>query len=371
LKTQKLHSFLKLGIICLLLTPLVFQVFKIGKFTPLAGVEYQLKNDSIKATWWNRGIQHALEDTIKHDFHLRSICVRLKNQWQYSLFGKINSPQIYNYNNKLFRFYMDDYNNGVLYRGMTKVNSDIGAFQKFKLLFPDKPLVIVFAASKMYYDHESLPSTYRIDMDSSNYTVYRDKLKASGLDFIDANSWFLKLKGKTAGPLFTSSAIHWSNLGAQLVVDSLSNYMNKKYNSNYDIPKWHLKSKFEILYEDHDLAYILNLKNKPLDLNAKRVEFEKSIPKKKMRVLVISDSFFDVISHTESLKMNFDSRTKYLFYFNSIHKYMQENVIYNKSKLREDIEKADFVLLISDPMNLENFYWGFTDEVEKLYEEQQ
>jgi hypothetical protein len=371
LKEQKLNSFLKLGIICFLLTPLAFQFFKIGNFTPLAGVEYDVKNDSVQPTWWNKGYQKIVEDSIRHNFHLRPICVRLKNQWQYSLFGKINSPQIYNYNNVLFRFYMDDYNNGVLYRGMKKVNSDIGAFQKFKLLFPNKPLMIVFAASKMYYNHESLPSSYRIDMDSSNYIVYRDKLKASGLDFIDANAWFLKLKGKTAGPLFTRSAIHWSNLGAQMVVDSLANYMNKKYNSNYDIPKWHLKRKFEILYEDHDLSFILNLKNQPIDFRAKRVEFEKSIPKKKMKVLVISDSFFDVIFRTESIKMNFDSETKYLYYFNSLYSLVQKNRGYDKSKLREDIEKADFVLLISDPMNLENFYWGFTDEVDKLYEEQQ
>ena len=105
----------KVIILIVLCIPLCFQLLNKSFFTPLNGVQTSKTNqlnDSFQGqfSFIDRTLQQYLEAKIEENLIVKSPLVRLRNQYEYSFFQKLNAQQIYQYGDQLFRFYDPTYN---------------------------------------------------------------------------------------------------------------------------------------------------------------------------------------------------------------------------------------------------------------------
>ena len=105
---------LKLLVVGMLLGPLVFQLAKVKEFHPLNGVQeskYQLLADSLDGSenyldgTWQRLKSYQLQEELL----IRNPMIKMRNQIEFSMFGKVNSQHMYRYGGQYFRFYCVDY----------------------------------------------------------------------------------------------------------------------------------------------------------------------------------------------------------------------------------------------------------------------
>jgi hypothetical protein len=363
----------KVIILIVLSIPLCFQLLNKSFFTPLNGVQtskaVHLK-DSFKGnfSFLNRTLQQYLEAEIEENLIVKSPLVRLRNQYEYSFFQKLNAQQIYQYGDQLFRFYDPTYNEASLFLGKNKIEAKIKKLTEIQAyLGKEHPIITLIAPSKTYFYSEYLPEIHRYQTESSNYKAIKKELKKKQLTVIDFNQWFLKLKGKTTAPLFGKSGIHWSSYGATLAMDSLVSYLENKKQSQFQHANWKLNSAYEFLYNDHDLGQLLNVFFPPNDLSLRNPIFiQPKHPKKKIKALIISDSFFDVISITKLRSQIFTSDSDYLYYFNTRKDQTNNNQSIDKNELLSKMKECDCIILLNDIVNMEDFGWGF---IETAYEQ--
>lgn len=352
-----------------LFLPLIFQFVELKKFAPLNGVQedkVQQLVDSLnnKISWFNGSFQRYCDLNSSQNLNLKSAYIRLKNKLQYNLFDKINAKEVYEYKGILFRFYQDDYNEGVNFMGEEKAREKVNKLNEIqKYLGDDIPIITLIAPSKTYFYAEKLPRINTIQTPKSNYKFIKKLVIEKKLHCIDFNTHFLKQK-KSKTPIFGKVGIHWTSYAATLAMDSVVNYLSEIKNQEFQHPSWEFVPFFYLEYDDHDLAYLLNVFNPPIDLEVKTMKFHKLYsPKKKIKALIISDSFFDVISKTGLRNQIFTKDSEYLYYFSTKKEINDRSKEFDKSKLLSKIRTFDCVIILNDIVNMENFSWGFIDEL--------
>lgn len=365
----KINLILKISILVFLLSPLFFQLVRLAKFTPLNGIQTskaQTLKDSLNGDFKisDRSLQSYLEAYLDESLVVRSPLVRLRNQYEYSFFNKINAQQIYQYKDQLFRFYVRDYNESVLYLGEKVINEKVNKLHELQeYLGKDHLILTLIAPSKTYFYSDYLPQINRIQTEKSNYKKIKEVVLSKSLKLIDFNQWFLKIKNKSKAPLFGKGGIHWTLYGATLAMDSLVNYAKDELNKDFAEPKWKLNSNYEFFYNDQDLAQLLNVFKAPNDLTLRNPVFQDiQQNKKKIKALIVSDSFFDVISMTKLREQIFTNDSQYLYYFNTRKDDTNNNQVIDKTKLLEVMKSIDCVIILNDIVNMENFGWGFIEE---------
>lgn len=368
IENKVVGQFIKFGILILFSIPLLFQFIKIKQFTPLNGVQNSKSEqiyDSLNGhlNFSDRSFQSCAENQLEEKLNMKSPLVRLRNQYEYSLFNKINAQQIYQYNNQLFRFYVPDYNEGTLFLGEKVIHKKIEKLKYIQNYIDENhPIITIIAPSKTYFYSELLPKKNTIQTENSNYKRIQNELIQNNLLTIDFNRWFLKIKNKKEAPLFGKGGIHWTIYGATLAMDSLVSFMNTKFDANYHKPEWSLSKKYNFFYNDQDLAQLLNVFKAPNDLSVRNPLFKVSKKKtRKIKALIISDSFFDVVSITDLRNQVFTSDSEFLYYFNTRKDPTNNNQTIDKSKLLDKLKTVDCVILMNDIVNMENFGWGFIE----------
>jgi hypothetical protein len=127
-------------------------------------------------------------------------------------------------------------------------------------------------------------------------------------------------------------------------------------------PSYTLDRTFRLFYNDNDLAQLLNVLSPPNDPNLRCLRFPAQTPSgKKIRALIISDSFFDVVSMTALRQQLFTSDTKFLYYFNTRKDPTNNNQGLEGLSLLSEMKKADCIILLNDIVNMENVGWGFVE----------
>ncbi len=369
-RSSKLLKGLVLLFLCV---PLSFQLFHWRNFTPLNGVQdskaKELK-DSLSGNldWFSGSYQRHTEVYLGENLAVKNPLVRLRNQVEYSVFGKINAQQIYAYKGNLFRFYSADYNEGTSFIGQEAVNEKVRKLSKIQAFLGEShPIILAIAPSKTYFYAEDLPEVHTRKTDQSNYKAIKKEALKKGLHVIDFNTYFLDIKKSSMSPLISKSGIHWSMYGAALAMDSLVGKVEKLKQSAYSHPTYTLDKTYRFFYNDNDLAQLLNVLSPPNDSDLRCLTFPAQTPGgKKIRALIISDSFFDVVSMTDLRQQLFTPDTKYLYYFNTRKDPTNNNQGLAGMNLLEEMEKADCIILLNDIVNMENFGFGF---IERAYSE--
>ena len=357
------------GLVLLFLCiPLSFQLFYWREFTPLNGVQVSKAEgmkDSLKGKfdWFNGSYQHYTELYLEENLAVKSPLVRLRNQLEYSIFGKINAQQIYEYNGNLFRFYTSKYNEGTAFIGYDAVREKVRKLTQIQAYLGEKcPVILAIAPSKTYFYEEDLPKVHTIKTNRSNYKAIKKEALKNGIHVIDFNTYFLDLKQSAAAPLISKSGIHWSMYGAALAMDSLVRKVEHIKDMRFSHPNYMLEKTFRFFYNDNDLAQLLNVLSPPNDPNLRCLTFPAQTPRgKKIRALIISDSFFDVVSMTALRQQLFTSDTKFLYYFNTRKDPTNNHQGLEGLSLLAEMKKADCIILLNDIVNMENLGWGFVE----------
>jgi hypothetical protein len=167
-------------------------------------------------------------------------------------------------------------------------------------------------------------------------------------------------------PIFGKGGIHWSSFASTLAMDSVVKYLSRIQNQEYQLPNWKVNDGFNFEYDDHDLAQLLNVFYPPNDKEVRSLNFQSiSKPKKKIKALIVSDSFFDVISKTELRNQIFTKDSEYLYYFVKRKDNQNGSQVFDINQLLSKIKTADCVIIMNDIVNMEDFSWGFIDEMYK------
>jgi len=302
-KRREISTQILKGIVLLFLCiPVSFQFFHWREFTPLNGVQVSKADgmkDSLKGKfdWFNGSYQRYAELYFEENLAVKSPLVRLRNQLEYSIFGKINAQQIYAYNGNLFRFYSSSYNEGTAFIGYDAVHEKVRKLTQIQAYLGEKcPVILAIAPSKTYFCEEDLPKVHTYKTDRSNYKAIKKEALKNGIHVIDFNTYFLDIKKSAAAPLISKSGIHWSMYGAALAMDSL----------------------------------------------VRKVEHLKHVK----------------FSHPRQL---FTSDTKFLYYFNTRKDPTNNNQGLEGLSLLAEMKKADCIILLNDIVNMENVGWGFVE----------
>lgn len=357
-----------------LLLPLIQQklkLFKEGelhKVIPPEEPVLSLKN------YFNGEYQEKKETYFNNYFGFRKLCVRLNNQIDYSLFNKANAKRVivgkdnYLYEENYIETYL-----GKHFIGHDKIAEKVKKLRKVQdtLKKLDIDLFIAIAPSKAIYYSEYIPDKYfKTEKTITNREVYLKEFAENQINFIEFDSWFLKMKDTVKYPLFPKTGVHWSRYGEFLAIDSIINYI--EYKRQVKLPKMMI-DKIEISKEpkgvDNDIEKAMNLlfeiPNVEMAYPQYSVMSDSTTTPTKM--LVVGDSFYwDMFLLGFSEKL-FDNGQ--FWYYNKRVDHSDPTTPKTVSELnvQKEVEKNNVVMIMITDSNLPGFAFGFIDNLYDIY----
>ena len=284
-------------IIILLFTPLIEYKFNGEKPSSLKG-SFEAPIKPFKFSWINGNHQEAFTNYFKYHLGFRDAFVRTFNQVQYSFYNKTSAKDVqigkenYLYEGGYIRDYM-----GLNFIGEEKITNRLKQIKNIQeeLKQDSINLILAFAPGKASYFPEYFPTKYDTSIKTlSNYRCYTQKCEELRLDFIDFNSFFIKLKAQSGPLLFPKGGIHWGEYGVATSLDTLSKYIEQKRRIN--MPRFKIE---ELVYQDQlnesdrDISDAMNLLIEPeyYKMPTPKVKFLKQKEDIKPRLLIIGDSY--------------------------------------------------------------------------------
>ncbi len=351
------------GIICLLgiAAPMLIQH---GKLMTVRGLEGYVEPDTTKLSysWWNGDLQKRLENAATDSLLIYPACVRARNQFEYAFFGKLNATDVYAFDGYFYRFMYPDYNERDEFLGETKINATV---QRLKAIQEQTklPVYVVIAPNKMRYYSEHLPEINRVHSDTTNYTFYKRALQKAGIEVLDAHAWHLRNKKANEIPILAKEGVHWTLYAAAITMDSLIKRLRSDLSVDFQGITMEVTPKHEVYKEDVDLANLSNLMYRPVDKRLRNVYFPEPIEqKRRMRPVVIGDSFYHVIEWSGIHHQLFQPETPFYYYFHTRYTNGPSMEAVKMEILQEDLKQADCIIILTDIQNMSRFGFGFIEQ---------
>lgn len=362
-------------IFLLMLSPIIFSIYEIKNphLKELKGTVETTKKPKLNwNSWFEESYQSQFDNYLKDNIEVRSFFVRLNNQIDFSLFNKPNANKItIGKDNFLFEnFYIKSYL-GENFIGSEKMEEKVSKIRELNdtLSNYNKDLLVIIAPGKAYLYPEKIPDRFfKKQEDSTNYHCFLNKLSKYNISFIDFNNFFInKTKAQNQLPV-PKTGIHWSYFSAIEVMDSLTNYFEKKY--KIDLPEIIIDSIYtsdKAFYTDADAEEALNLFfeiPKPIFQYHKFHIDEKD--KDTLKILTNADSFYWIFYANSLIKRVFSDDTEFWYYNKSVYSPKFNDHKGRKASeidIKESVLKHDVIILMTTEANLENFPWGFSESV--------
>jgi SGNH hydrolase-like domain, acetyltransferase AlgX len=215
--------------------------------------------------WWTGRYQKQKNDYLNDNTGCRPDLVRINNQVDYWLFGKLHANGVvigkddYIYE----QFYIDEYN-GKDYLGDQVIRDMFVKLKKVQdtLDHLGKSFVFLYAPSKAYYFPGNFPASLNSERRpvNTNYTMFKRMGDSLGIHQVDFNAWFLAMKDTSKNLLFSRLGTHWTVYGSLLTGDSLIRYLERVRNVRIPRTAWDsIKYSYQPQRTDDDLAAGLNL----------------------------------------------------------------------------------------------------------------
>lgn len=349
--------------ILLLTTPVILEHLLPKKFGNLSGVV--AKKPAVGNNWWSGTWQQQMEQNFRDSSKLAPLSIHVKNQLEFSLFNKINAGDLYHHGGVFFRYTYARYNETHDFVGLDTIKHRVQLLKQFQEE-TKKPVYVLIAPNKMRFFQEKLPDVNRIHSNQTNYYQYKKELQKAGIPLLDAQSWLFGIKNQLPHPVFARQGVHWTEYAAGLAFDSLIKRVSKDQHTSFQRLKPSWKPKGNFFAEDIDLANLCNLIFTPIDPNLISATYPtKNVKKKKLRIMLLSDSFFHVVSWSGMDRQILDSNSTFYFYY---HTRFDQQFNFNKvnhNQIKKDLEGIDCLILLSDIQNLSNFGFGFLDDYAK------
>jgi len=317
-----------------------------------------------KDIYFNGQYQPGLEKYLEEKMGFRGILIRMRNQLDYSLFGYTANPDIIIGKGGMLFMGANIRNYSGCY--LVDENQVKNNIKRLKLIQDDLEkhnvgFLLIFAPGKATYYAERIPDNYWI-RPVNNYKNYIKALSGSGLNFIDMNAWFLKMKGKTKYPLYPLNGSHWNSYGIYLAADSMFRYIEKL--KKIDLPEfWFDKVTMSdsMRFKDNDIGKLLNL---TYPLKQEKMPYfhfcYNKEGKTRPKVLSIGDSYWLGFSQTGITENVFsDDHLWYYFKVDVINDNSHGDLV--KSNIKNMLYKQDMVILIATESNFFDFPFGFVD----------
>ncbi len=318
--------------VAIMFFPLVQRLFSIFKEKELMGYfEKTAKPDFNKDNWFEVKYQTEIEKYTKENVGFRKFFVRSHNQINYSCFNTTNAGGIYvGTNNYLYEDGYIKSHLGLNFEGEDTIISRVNhlAVVRDSLKALGMEVVVVIAPGKAGFYPEFLPKEFaRMKPTTTNYQIYDRELKKNNINYIDLNSWMLSLKGKSKYRLFSSTGVHWGEYAAFLAIDTITNYFENLYSIN--LPRIKIKGvkvTNKMYFQDDDAEQLMNLLFNIPDQSMPQLELMvDSVNTDKLKVLVMGDSYYTVLSHLGFGKYVFYD-SEFWSYFSDVHKYDKKDL---------------------------------------------
>lgn len=341
----------------------IFSVEKLGGYEEVPGdIEVQKEN------WMDGSYQTKKEQFLKTHFGFRNWAVRLDHQMAYSFYNtsKVHAVVIGQ------EGYLFDYDYILEHNGKfevkefeinTRLNRLVQIQDTLKKL--GKHFFVVIGPNKADFFPEYLPEEDQIPRVGlkTNYDYYIKGMKRRNINLVDANEWFLKMKGKVPYPLFPQTGIHFSFYGAALFADTIISHVEHAINKDLPELEWtSIEMGKEPREEDDDLEDALNiLQNLPsYELPYPNIVINEK-GKYKPRSLVIGDSFYWRFVNWGGLQKVWKNG-QFWYYNRDAHPSNRQVANLDFAK---EIEKAEVICILMASVNLWRFGFNFDDQ---LYE---
>ncbi|MBI4930816.1 MAG: hypothetical protein HY841_08650 [Bacteroidetes bacterium] len=336
------------------------------------------KKEKVKlsmASWFNLSYQRETEEDMKSNSPIGKQLIPFKNQLDYDLFDKINVKDFVV--GKEGYIFSIPWIEGYLGRNFIGEKKIEDLLQKAKavqdtLKKKNIDLVLIYAPGKGTYCKDFLPEKFlKYPKSTTNYEVFVSKSKELGLNYIDLQEYFLKLKPTAKYPLFAQFAHHWTSYGECLAIDSVIKYIEKIRNSYVA----HLTIKEVLLedkpkYRDADIIGKAKLMSAPTPSTKyafPKVAFQTRTDSKPVKVLGIGDSYYRGFLYLGAMRYAFDNG-EYWYYNNKVtlSNGKSTNEVWELD-LKKEIEKNNVILILYSDGSLANFGNGFIQNAYQLY----
>lgn len=248
--------------------------------------------------WFDESYQSNTNKYLNDGFGFRNYFLRLNNQIKFWLFKKATAKEVVIGKNNYM--YVQGYINGYLgtdFIGEASIQDTIAnlKFLQDTLKSMGKTLLVVLAPGKPRIYPEYLPD-YLPSKGSeySNYSIYRENLKKTGINFIDFNELFKIKKEKSPYLLYPQLGVHWSRLEAVRAFDTITGQL--AFLSGANLPRIKI-TKIEVRDDlqkpDEDIIEGMNVFRYPIFEKMAYPEFEyEKEGKDTKNLLLIGDSYW-------------------------------------------------------------------------------
>lgn len=339
-----------------------------GVFDYLVPKELSLKN------WMDGSFQENRNNYTEENIAFRNWLVKIKNQLHFNLFKESgNKTVIIGKDNVLFeKRYLDSYI-GKDYIGEESIEKRIKQLEiaQRKLQSMGKQMLVVFAPSKPHLMPDYIPDEFKPKPDvKTNYKSFKAAISKRNVNYIDVNSWMLKLADTCRFALVPQNGAHWSNYFAAISGDSIIHKMEslaQKPMRHYSINKYDI-SEVAGTSED-DLLFIMNLlvplPNK--SLAQPQLNFLGDSTSFKPNVIAIADSYYwNLIFMNIPIEI-FDYDSQYWYYNKKVFTLKVADYDISKIDFQASINRADVILIMATEPNLAEFPYEFEKQINSVY----
>ena len=318
--------------------------------------------------WFSGDFQQVFTTRLNDHAGFRNTLVRIRNQYDYSLFGMINAAGfLKGRNGYLFEEdYIHEYT-GACFVGERTIDRKLSRLKNVSdsLAAHHIPLVLVFEPGKASFFPEYIPRRFHpVTRSLSNYDYFIKRSAELGLNFLDLNLLFMQMKDTARHPLFPRYGMHWSLYGACIAADRLAEHVGKATGS--PMPSFKPSRLMPVACSpgtDYDIGDLMNLVCPlPSTTGVYPVVPFGAMPPGTLSTLIVADSYY--VNLVESYGTKMFGRQDYWYYNSS--RYPHQNDIppvrIDKAGLREKLLAYDVVLLMVSEINLHCCFWNFADE---------
>ncbi len=357
-----------LALVAMLLLPAFQAVFKPVEEKPLHGAIAKAERPSFSLhAWFDESLQRDAEAWINQHFGFRNSLVRLYNQTRFWLYNKASARGVivgkddYLYEENYIKAY---YGRDYIGDSLIRKRVERLVYLQDTLQQMGKTMVVCLAPGKGQFYPDYIPDYLRGEKSRTNYQQLKADANQLGLNYIDFNAWFLKLKKDSPYPLYPKTGIHWSHYGSDLFIDSLLHYIEVK--RHVDIPDFVVKKRY--LSEDYqtpdiDIEQGMNLmfplKKFPMPYSEYSFEGQN---KSRLKIMVISDSFFWQIFSMGIMAKVFDDGEFWYYDRQIFQPSKPKPTMVDYVDIRKKLLDTDVVVLLSTDANLNNFPWKFDEK---------
>jgi len=360
-----------------LLVPLLQHLFEPVYTLPLQGAFDKPQQPTFSFASIQSGqFQQKTSTFLSHHFGFQPDVVRVKNQLDFWFFDYTARQVIVGKDNYLFEKPYVKAHLREDFSGTKLLNAKLDKLKTIQQTLAQNgtQLLVLLAPNKATFYTEFLPEGLQPTAnDTTDYEFYKRGLAERGIQHIDFNSLFLQWKPTAQHPLFTRCGTHWSMYGSVLAIDSTVNRMEQLHQS----PIAHFKIAETVIskkpqHTDDDLNKLLNLvfPISSFDMAYPQLVFDTN--NFRPNVLAIADSYYWSFYFLGINERLFDAESAFWYYNKSVYRQsIEKQSDVDLNNLKNELAHRDFVILMAGEPNLDQFAFGFVEEVYRLYAEEE